>query len=59
VPAWYARLIAGLPFVPFNRDQVIMSQEDSTCGIGKVEADFGIHLADFEQKVKAYAASIE
>lgn len=58
VPAWYAKLIAGLPLVPFNRDQVIMSQEDSICGTGKVESDFGIRLADFEEMVKAYAASI-
>ncbi|MCC6581579.1 MAG: complex I NDUFA9 subunit family protein [Phycisphaeraceae bacterium] len=58
VPAWYANLIAGLPGVPFNRDQVIMSQEDSTCQTAKVEDDFGFKLAAFEPTFAGYAASI-
>ncbi len=59
VPAWYAKIIAGKPGVPFNLDQVIMSQEDSTCEIAKVESDFGIKLADFEATVAQYAGSIQ
>jgi NADH dehydrogenase len=58
VPVWYAKLIAGKPLVPFNVDQVIMSQEDSTCGTAKVENDFGIVLRPFEETVKEYAAEI-
>ncbi|MEX0777529.1 MAG: NAD(P)H-binding protein [Phycisphaeraceae bacterium] len=58
VPAWYAKLIAGLPGVPFNRDQVIMSQEDSTCQIGKVEEHFAIKLAAFELTLAQYADRI-
>jgi NADH dehydrogenase len=59
VPAWYANLIAGLPGVPFNKDQVIMSQEDSVCGVEKARGDFGIHLAAFEEMVAAYAEKIQ
>ncbi|MAE65393.1 MAG: hypothetical protein CMJ18_14065 [Phycisphaeraceae bacterium] len=58
VPAWYASLIAGMPLVPFNRDQVIMSQEDSTCDIGKVQSDFDLTLAPFEPTFADYAAQI-
>jgi len=58
VPVWYARLIAGKPLVPFNKDQVIMSQEDSTCAIGKVQTDFGFELAAFEPTFAEYADQI-
>ncbi len=54
VPVWYAKMIAGLPGVPFNADQVIMSQENATCRIEKVETDFGVKLAGFEEKVAEY-----
>lgn len=59
VPVWFAKVLAGGPGVPFNVDQVIMSQEDSTCGTGKVINDFAIELQDFEETVKAYAGEIE
>jgi len=58
IPAWYAKLIAGKPGVPFNRDQVIMSQEESTCEIAKVQSDFNIQLAPFEEKFAEYADKI-
>ena len=57
-PVWYAKLIAGLPGVPFNLDQVIMSQEDSTCSIGKVEAELGVKPAAFEATLRDYAAKL-
>ena len=58
IPQCCAKLVAGLPFVPFNRDQVIMSQENSTCDIQKVQSDFAIELAPFESTLAAYAAEI-
>jgi len=58
VPVWYAKMIAGMPGVPFNRDQVIMSQEQSTCSIAKVQDDFDIELAAFEPTVAGYAAQL-
>jgi NADH dehydrogenase len=58
VPAWKAKLLAGLPGVPFNKDQVIMSQEDSVCPTAKVEEDFGFKLAPFEETLADYAAQI-
>ncbi|MEX2212614.1 MAG: NAD(P)H-binding protein [Phycisphaeraceae bacterium] len=59
VPVWFARILAGKPGVPFNMDQVIMSQEDSTCETFKVRGDFGIELKAFEPMVKDYAGSIK
>ena len=58
VPAWYAKLIAGLPGVPFNEDQVIMSQEDSICETGKIEHHFGFKPARFEEALAQYANEI-
>ena len=58
IPVWYAKIIAGKPFVPFNKDQVIMSQENSTTNTAKLEADFNITLAHFEQSFALYAAKI-
>lgn len=59
VPVWYANLIAGKPGVPFNRDQVIMSQEDSVCDTAKAREHFGFELAAFEPTFAQYAAQIE
>ncbi len=58
VPAWYAKAIAGMPGVPFNRDQVIMSQEDSVCQTAKAEAHFGFELAQLEPALARYADQI-
>lgn len=58
VPVWYANLIAGKLAVPFNRDQVIMSQEDSVCDIDKLQTDFDFKLAPFESTFMNYATSI-
>lgn len=58
VPVWYANLIAGKPGVPFNRDQVVMSQEDSTCQISKVQAEFDFELSPFEETFAEYANQI-
>ncbi len=44
VPAWYGKLLTRIvptPLLPFNRDQVIMSQEESTCDLDALVADFG------------------
>lgn len=61
LPAWYARLLtAALPqsLLPFNRDQIIMSQEDNTADISEFARDFGWIPADFETSLKNYAASL-
>lgn len=40
IPAWWARCLAALPLpLPFNRDQVLMSQEDSICDPSQAERD--------------------
>jgi uncharacterized protein YbjT (DUF2867 family) len=67
LPVWKAKMMAAtvmkLPLLPqslrFNKDQVQMSQEDSTCDISPVEKTFGIKLRDFRRELAAYAGMIE
>jgi len=58
LPLWYVKMIAGKPGVPFNRDQVIMSQEDSVCQMSKVQDHFGLELAAFEPTLARYVHEI-
>lgn len=61
IPSWYALAVAAvLPgaFLPFNRDQVIMSQEDNTGDMGEFERDFGWKPEGFGQTLGRYARSI-
>ena len=58
IPAWLAMRLSKLPMTPFGPDQVIMSQEDSVCDVGKVQADFGFELAGFEKTLEGYAGQI-
>lgn len=58
VPVFVAKLMARLPGAPFNLDQVIMSQEDNTCQIGKMREHFGFEPAVFEATFAGYAGEI-
>jgi uncharacterized protein YbjT (DUF2867 family) len=62
IPAWQAKLLTHVPFIgarlPFNWDQVVMSQEDSICNLAKVRADFGVEPGAFEETFAAYAGQI-
>jgi len=61
LPAWYAKAITHVvpgPLLPFNRDQVIMSQEDNTCDLAKFVSDFGWTPRAFEETVKSYANAL-
>jgi uncharacterized protein YbjT (DUF2867 family) len=58
IPAWYAKAITHVvpgPLLPFNRDQVIMSQEENTCDLAKFVDDFGWTPRRFEESVTSYA----
>ena len=44
--------------VPFNHDQVIMSQEDSLCETAKMREHFGFEPAAFEPTFAGYAGEI-
>jgi nucleoside-diphosphate-sugar epimerase len=61
IPAWYAkamtRMVPG-PLLPFNRDQVIMSQEENTCDLSKFVEDFGWTPRPFEETVRSYAKQL-
>jgi NADH dehydrogenase len=61
IPAWYAKVLARVvpgSLLPFNRDQVLMSQEDNTADIGEFERDFGWKPAGFGESLGGYAGLI-
>lgn len=61
LPAWKAKLltrVAPAGLLPFNYDQVVMSQEDNTCDLTKLVNDFGWTPQPFEPTLARYAASI-
>jgi NADH dehydrogenase len=61
IPVWKAKLLTHVvpgPLLPFNRDQVIMSQEDNTCDLSKFVSDFGWTPRGFEETVKSYANAL-
>jgi len=61
VPNWLALAMAGakLPGLPFNRDQVIMSREDSTCDTAAVEETFNIKLQPFNETFAQYVSQLK
>ena len=62
MPAWFARLLAaaGLGrFLDFNRDQVIMSQEDNIGDPTEFEADFGWKPRPFREAIREYAPRLK
>ena len=61
VPVWYAKLLTSVVprrLLPFNRDQVIMSQEENTCDLSKFVDEFGWTPKPFEETVRSYAKEL-
>ena len=61
LPVWKAKLLTRVvprPLLPFNRDQVIMSQEDNTCDLAKFRADFGWEPQPFAPTLGEYARKL-
>lgn len=65
IPAWYAgglsRAFAFLgmqTLLPFNTDQVLMSQEESTCEIARVREHLGVHPRGFRESLAEYVATL-
>ena len=46
------------PLLGFNRDQVIMSQEDNTCDLTRFIADFGWEPQAFSRTLDRYATDL-
>jgi NADH dehydrogenase len=58
IPVWTGRLYAAVgvaPLLGFNKDQVIMSQEDNTADPSKFRHDFGWDPRPFEPTLREYA----
>jgi NADH dehydrogenase len=61
IPVWAAKIYAAVgiaALLGFNRDQVIMSQEDNICETGKFATDFGWQPQSFESSLRGYAAQL-
>jgi nucleoside-diphosphate-sugar epimerase len=61
IPAWKAKVLSTLlpdSLLGFNRDQVVMSQEDNTADITKFVNDFGWTPREFEPSLREYARQL-
>lgn len=61
IPVWYAKVVAAVvpgKWLPFNGDQVIMSQEDNVGSVLEFEKDFGWTAEGFESSLKKYAKEL-
>jgi NADH dehydrogenase len=61
IPAWYAKAITHVvprTMLPFNHDQVVMSQQDNTAPIGKFVTDFGWSPRPFGHTLETYASEL-
>lgn len=57
IPVWYALLLTRIipsSFLPFDRGQVIMSQQDNVADLQAFETDFGRTPEGFEQSLAKY-----
>jgi len=58
IPVWYANALTRIiprGLLPFNKDQVIMSQENNTCDMTKFTTDFGWSPRGLEETLREYA----
>jgi len=61
IPAWYGRMLAAIvpgSMLPFNRDQIVMSQEDNTCDLSDFERDFGFRPLGFVEALTEYCGRL-
>jgi NADH dehydrogenase len=61
IPAWYAKLLSHVvprSLLPFNRDQVIMSQEDNVCDMAPFIEDFGWTPEPFAASLQKYVSEL-
>jgi uncharacterized protein YbjT (DUF2867 family) len=61
IPVWAAKMLVDVgvaPMLGFNRDQLIMSQEDNTCDMGDFVRDFGWETRAFGPLVHGYASQL-
>lgn len=61
IPVWYALLLTRIvpaKMLPFDRGQVIMSQQDNVADLQAFEADFGRTPQGFEQALAKYAPKL-
>lgn len=61
IPVWNAKALTYIvpgSLLPFNRDQIIMSQEDNTCDLSKFTSDFGWTPRGFKETLDGYAGTM-
>jgi NADH dehydrogenase len=61
VPVWYAKMLTHVvppAMLPFNQDQVVMSQEGNTCDMAKFKDAFGWEPRGFGETLATYAVNL-
>jgi uncharacterized protein YbjT (DUF2867 family) len=61
IPAWWAKLLTRVvpaALLPFNRDQVLMSQEPNICDMSQFIRDFGFTPEGFSESLYHYIQTI-
>jgi uncharacterized protein YbjT (DUF2867 family) len=61
IPVWKAKLLTYVVpgfLLPFSWDQVVMSQENNTCDLGKFREAFGWETRGFSEALAGYASQI-
>jgi uncharacterized protein YbjT (DUF2867 family) len=61
IPAWYAKFLTRVVprgVLPFNRDQVVMSQEDNTADIAPFVRDFGWGPVPLVESLGRYSSAL-
>jgi NADH dehydrogenase len=61
IPVWAGKfysVIGAAPLLGFNKDQVIMSQEDNVADLSKFRHDFGWEPQPFEPTLRDYARQL-
>lgn len=61
IPAWFAKLLTHIvpaALLPFNHDQILMSQEDIIANTDKFISHFGWTPASFQSTLQSYASQL-
>jgi len=61
IPTWWAKILTQVTpakLLPFNRDQIEMSQEDNVCDLAPFEEAFGWKPREFRAMLQQYASQL-
>jgi NADH dehydrogenase len=62
IPVWWAKILTRIvpaALLPFNGDQIVMSQEDNTTDLARFVGDFGWRPRSFSESVRLSCETAE